>query len=211
MSVESTLPGDSSQMNSKFVPADQDLLYDKSNPEPDDYLHDPEIKKNGGSGFNLFSRRGCANFLVLIILFLGILMLFAGYPILSYFLKKSESDKMGFNIGGTNGTGQVPVFTSLFSLVDSDTPSAAQTWTNPVDNSKYHIVFSDEFETEGRTFWPGDDPFWEAVDIWYGVTGDLEWYSPEAVNTTNGYLQITMEQKITRECRGLAYLYCDSR
>lgn len=34
--------------------------------------------------------------------------------------------------------------------------------------------FSDEFQTDGRTFYPGDDPYWTAVDLWYGVTQDLE-------------------------------------
>lgn len=38
------------------------------------------------------------------------------------------------------------------------------------------LVFSDEFNVEGRTFYPGDDPYWEASDLWYGVTADLEWY-----------------------------------
>lgn len=32
----------------------------------------------------------------------------------------------------------------------------------------------------------------EAVDIWYGATFDLEWYSPENINTTDGALVITM-------------------
>ena len=36
------------------------------------------------------------------------------------------------------------------------------------------LVFSDEFNVEGRTFYPGDDPYWEAVDLWYGSTHDLE-------------------------------------
>lgn len=36
------------------------------------------------------------------------------------------------------------------------------------------VQFSDEFEANGRTFNDGDDPFWQAVDIWYGVTMDLE-------------------------------------
>ncbi|PWN49945.1 beta-glucan synthesis-associated, partial [Violaceomyces palustris] len=53
------------------------------------------------------------------------------------------------------------------------------------------------FETPGRTFWPGDDPYWEAVDIYYAATFDYEWYSPEAVNTSNGALVITMEEKET--------------
>ena len=35
-------------------------------------------------------------------------------------------------------------------------------------------MFSDEFNTDGRTFYEGDDPFFQAVDLWYGVTRDLE-------------------------------------
>ena len=31
-------------------------------------------------------------------------------------------------------------------------------------------MFSDEFETDGRTFYPGDDPYWEAVDLNYWQT-----------------------------------------
>ena len=29
------------------------------------------------------------------------------------------------------------------------------------------LVFSDEFNVDGRTFYPGDDPYWEAVDLHY--------------------------------------------
>lgn len=36
------------------------------------------------------------------------------------------------------------------------------------------LQFSDEFNTDGRTFYDGDDPYFQAVDIWYGVTQDLE-------------------------------------
>jgi len=32
------------------------------------------------------------------------------------------------------------------------------------------LVFSDEFNKEGRSFYPGDDPFWEAVDLHYWGT-----------------------------------------
>jgi hypothetical protein len=31
----------------------------------------------------------------------------------------------------------------------------------------WDLVFSDEFNTDGRTFYPGDDPYWEAVDLHY--------------------------------------------
>lgn len=36
------------------------------------------------------------------------------------------------------------------------------------------LQFSDEFNTPGRTFYPGDDPYWTAMDLWYGVTRDME-------------------------------------
>lgn len=55
------------------------------------------------------------------------------------------------------------------------------------------IQFSDEFNTEGRTFYEGDDPFYQAVDLWYGVTQDLEWYDPDAVTTRNGVLEIRFD------------------
>lgn len=54
-------------------------------------------------------------------------------------------------------------------------------------------MFSDEFNTPGRTFYPGDDPYWEAVDFWYGATADQEWYDPSQVITKDGYLSITMD------------------
>ncbi len=134
----------------------------------------------------------------LTILVLGIIMLFAGYPILRWFLKTHTGKLGGFNLGGTNGTGQVPLIPGLFSLIDPDTPASARRWNSHTITQAYDLVFSDEFNTPGRTFWPGDDPFWEAVDIWYGATGDYEWYSPDAVNTTHdGSLTLTMREKIT--------------
>lgn len=39
-----------------------------------------------------------------------------------------------------------------------------------------NLVFSDEFNNNNRTFYPGDDPFWTAPNIWYGATQDMEWY-----------------------------------
>jgi beta-glucanase (GH16 family) len=58
-------------------------------------------------------------------------------------------------------------------LIDPDTPDKYKTRTS-VDGSKQNLVFSDEFNTPGRTFYDGDDPFFQAVDIWYGATQDLE-------------------------------------
>jgi hypothetical protein len=40
------------------------------------------------------------------------------------------------------------------------------------DGEKLNLVFSDEFNKDGRTFYEGDDPYFQAMDIWYGVTQD---------------------------------------
>lgn len=142
-------------------------------------------------------------------------MLFAGYPILDYYTKETLSNFGAFNVGGVNSTGQVPDIPGLPTLIDKDTPAAALTRTG-FDGRKYVLMFSDEFETPGRTFWPGDDPwvlspfgatsesadekrnrFWEAVDLHYWATGDFEWYDPDAVTTRDGSLVITASEEPT--------------
>ena len=87
------------------------------------------------------------------------------------------------------------------SLIDPDTPANVQTKT-AADGTKLKLVFSDEFNTDGRTFYPGDDPFFTAVDLWYGVTRDLEWYDPDAVTTKDGVLELRFD---AFENHGLSY------
>jgi hypothetical protein len=58
-------------------------------------------------------------------------------------------------------------------LIDPDTPEEAKTRQSHSGKTQ-KLVFSDEFNTAGRTFYDGDDPFFQAVDIWYGATQDLE-------------------------------------
>jgi beta-glucanase (GH16 family) len=81
----------------------------------------------------------------------------------------------------------------MAQLIDPDTPSSAATRTG-FDGLPYELVFSDDSNTPNRTFWPGDDPFWEAVNIWYWSTGDQEWYDPAQTTTRDGYLSIVMDQ-----------------
>ena len=38
------------------------------------------------------------------------------------------------------------------------------------------LVFSDEFNVEGRTFYPGDDPYWEAVDLHYWAVSTFMYF-----------------------------------
>ena len=72
----------------------------------------------------------------------------------------------------------MPKLAGMTGLIDSDTPSSAYTRTG-TDGQTYNLVFSDEFENDGRTFWPGDDPYWEAAELNYWPTGDIEWYDPQ--------------------------------
>ena len=89
--------------------------------------------------------------------------------------------------------GKVPLLKNIrTSLIDPDTPKSAMTKT-AADGTKLDLVFSDEFTTPGRTFYAGDDPFFQAVDLWYGVTQDLEWYDPDAVTTKDGVLELKFD------------------
>ncbi|KAI0783603.1 beta-glucan synthesis-associated [Abortiporus biennis] len=171
--------------------------------DPDDDLHQPDpndkptvILRDG----NMISWRGVLNLGTLISLCGTLLALFTVYPIYNHFKSGQQSRLGGFNLGGINASGQVPVMPFSFSLIDPDTPQSAYTKPGWKDSSQsYELVFSDEFNTDGRTFYPGDDPYWEAVDLHYWETNNLEWYDPAAVTTTGGNLVITLEQKLTHD------------
>ncbi|KAG5654257.1 hypothetical protein H0H81_005500 [Sphagnurus paluster] len=175
--------------NTSTVPQ---FLWDKD-PDLDDALHNPDMRGRNDNSWTIFSGRGWVNAGALFVLVIGLIMLFAGYPVIWYFTRQASPIR-GYNLGGINGTGQVPDLPGLPTLIDSTTPQSAYTRTGS-DGKKYNLVFSDEFNTEGRTFYPGDDPFWEAVDLHYWPTGDLEWYDPSAITTEGGSLVITLSEE----------------
>lgn len=82
-------------------------------------------------------------------------------------------------------------------LIDPDTPRELWTKKDYKDGKDWQLVFSDEFNNDGRTFYPGDDPYWEAVDLHYWQTSNLEWYDPAAITTQGGYLEITLDKHDT--------------
>ena len=184
--------------NTSTVPA---YMWDTKDPDLDDALHnpDPRVDAAQDSSFTIFSARGWANVSVLVLLMAGLVTLFAGYPIISFY-NSTPIATLGNNFGGGNGTGQIPDLPNVPTLIDSDTDKQFYTKTAS-DGSTWNLVFSDEFNKDGRTFWAGDDPFWEAVDLHYWFvayqssvnfhltgqcenrpTGDLEWYSPQVRN-----------------------------
>ncbi|KAF7884110.1 uncharacterized protein EAF01_011533 [Botrytis porri] len=79
------------------------------------------------------------------------------------------------------------------TLIDPDTPQSSRTRQSTFNGETLNLVFSDEFNNNNRTFYPGDDPFWTAPNIWYGATQDMEWYDPVAVTTGGGTLQLRMD------------------
>lgn len=157
-----------------------------------DPLHDPDPLRDARDDHycDPLSGRGWLNVTAMVLLCFGLIVLFAGYPIINW-VGRYQGVSVGYNAGGINGTGQVPVLPGLPNLIDTDTPSSVYTRTG-YDGKKYNLVFSDEFNLDGRTFYPGDDAFWEAVDLHYWPTGDLEWYSPDRITTKDGALDITM-------------------
>jgi beta-glucan synthesis-associated protein KRE6 len=164
--------------------------------DEDDFLHAPDTKEQ--QGIDVWSSRGWLNVGALMLLTLALLALFICYPVLSYYNSNSYNRLISSNTH-INSTGQANSFQNpggafaLPSLIDPDTPSDVLGRTG-WDGQEYTLVFSDEFNKDGRTFYPGDDPYWEAVDLWYGVTADQEWYDPSQLTTKGGALQILLEQ-----------------
>ncbi|KAL2046801.1 hypothetical protein N7G274_000819 [Stereocaulon virgatum] len=169
------------------------LLLFPEDVEKDDWLHNPDPNEKESRECNVFTKRGFANVGGLTLVVIGLLVLFIGYPILTFVQRFTKSTQDCASDPNCLDVGKIPLFKNIrTSLIDPDTPKSAMTKKAP-DGSTLNLVFSDEFNTDGRTFYPGDDPFFTAVDLWYGVTQDLEWYDPDAVTTNGGVLELKFD------------------
>lgn len=139
-----------SRNEEKFMPAYATAY--QIGPEDDDVLHDPKIGRRLDDTGTIFTLRGCLNVGTLVLLASGLLMLFAGYPILTAFITRSEGLKGGFGLGGSNATGQIPMFAGMPTLIDKDTPVEAYERMSIDGTRKMKLVFSDEFNQDGRSF-----------------------------------------------------------
>jgi hypothetical protein len=168
------------------------LLLFPEDVEKDDWLHNPDPNEKNERDCDVFTKRGIVNVGALVILTLGLLVLFIGYPIL-YVLRKA-AQRTGLTCSRTfvhnitapektpcsnnplciAGKEHEPLLKNIRTgLIDPHTPDEAK--TRKSHNGKIQkLVFSDEFNEEGRTFYDGDDPYFQAADIWYGATQDLE-------------------------------------
>lgn len=193
---DSRYDGSTKSLVDKFSLSADPSNWSIDKPEPDDDLHRPDPRRDvlNDSG-SMFTLRGLANLGCLALLLLGIVTLFAGYPIIYHFITPKPSFNDGFNYGGSNASGVVPELPGRRGPIDPDTPDWALTRTSLHDGTQLQLIFSDEFNNDGRTFYPGDDPYWEATDLHYWQTGNLEWYDPAAITTQGGALKITLTKQ----------------
>ncbi|KAG7664099.1 KRE6 [[Candida] subhashii] len=166
--------------------------------EPDDYLHNPDPIEDAEYDKNRFmhdlknmDRRSFTGMLALIILFLAGLMVFILVPALTY--SGVTNHYHGVQVYEVLTRYEYPMLSAIRQeLVDPDTPQEAMTWKSQ-NGDEWPLVFSDEFNAVGRTFYEGDDQFFTAPDLHYDATKDLEWYDPDAVTTANGTLNLRMD------------------
>ncbi|KAF2724138.1 glycoside hydrolase family 16 protein [Polychaeton citri CBS 116435] len=171
------------------------LLLFPEDVEKDDYLHNPDPNDRDKMEWaDLFSSRGIANVGGLLLITLGLLVLFIGYPILTFaqqFLHPAGSNACELDPDCLDS--HTPLLKNLRTgLIDPDTPDSVKTMTGS-NGQTLTLAFSDEFNYEGRTFYDGDDPYFQGMDIWYGVTQDMEWYDPDAVTTKDGTLVLRFD------------------
>ncbi|ODQ78589.1 glycoside hydrolase family 16 protein [Babjeviella inositovora NRRL Y-12698] len=165
--------------------------------EDDDYLHNPDPIADAEYENNRFKydmkhldRRSGMGLAGIILLALGMLTVFVVYPILTYSGVTSPGHVTPYEVLTLY---EYPTLSAVrTSLVDPDTPAEYKTRTSR-EGEEWQLVFSDEFNAEGRTFYEGDDQFWYAPDFNYAATKDLEWYDPDAVTTANGTVQLRMD------------------
>lgn len=177
--------------------------------EDDDDMHmpkwDDDIKLKA-SWRDRFARENIVSTIGMLLMILGLIMIFIVLPVISYtgtslipYSYETPLDQMPGAFKPVdpdsweyvNGN-KYPLLTNLRTgLIDPDTPKSAMTRKDK-DGNEMKLVFSDEFNEQNRSFWPGDDPYWYAGNFWYGATQDMEWYDPDAVNTGKSMLNIVL-------------------
>lgn len=75
--------------------------------------------------------------------------------------------------------------------IDPDTSISEKFVTSFVDKRVYELVFSDEFEKEGRFFNDGYDPKWTAMNKDDYTNYALQYYKANLATTSNGFLNIS--------------------
>jgi beta-glucan synthesis-associated protein KRE6 len=191
-----------------YCGAEKGFILYEDEVEDDDDDHMP--KDDDDSAFkpkfrDYFHRRVIVSTIGAICLILGILSLFIVLPVI-FFTGIAQMQLPGVDYSywpdvrppktwATVNDRNYSLLSNVRSgLIDTDTPQSAKIRKSTFDGADLHLVFSDEFNQNNRTFYQGDDPYWTAPNIWYGATQDLDWYDPDAVTTYDGTLQLRLDQ-----------------
>lgn len=165
--------------------------------EPDDYLHNPDPVQDAYDhkhrfflDFKNMDKRSIGGLVGFFTLIIGLLLIFILLPALTYTGALDHARPTTYSILTDYVYPQLSAIRT--NLVDEDTPEEFHTHTSK-DGDEWQLVFSDEFNQVGRTFYEGDEQFWYAPDFHYAATQDLEWYDPDAVTTENGTLVLRMD------------------
>ncbi|KAF3402298.1 Beta-glucan synthesis-associated protein [Talaromyces pinophilus] len=171
------------------------LLLFPEDVEKDDDLHNPD-PADRERDCDICNTRGLVNVGGLALLVTGIVALFIIYPVTTFVDGVIQGARDPCTLDPMCISMTRPLLKNIRTgLIDPTTPKSAMTKT-AADGTEWQLVFSDEFNTPGRTFYEGDDPFFQGVDLWYGVTQDLEglqWYDPDAITTSDGVLEIQFD------------------
>ncbi|TVY32237.1 Beta-glucan synthesis-associated protein [Lachnellula occidentalis] len=187
-----------------YCGGDKGFILYNNEVEADDKFHMPADDDDityKAKWSDYFDKRSIVSTIGGITLVLGLLCVFILLPVLTYSTHLiipvgtgSSAEDTGPAWAHVNNNTYPLLQNVRTDLIDPDTPASAMTRGSTFDNSKLELVFSDEFNDDNRTFYPGDDPFWTGADLWYGATQDLEWYDPDAVTTSGGTLQMRLDQ-----------------
>ena len=167
--------------------------------EADDDMHMPSPDDDRTYKVTLrqcLHREGLVSMFGFIVMTAGLFVIFVLVPILLFTGVAHQSRKPPpLNLDFHVNDNVYPLLQNIRTgLIDPRTPSEAFTRPSVEGGSPLKLVFSDEFSTPGRTFYPGDDPYWTAPDFWYGATQDLDWYDPDAVTTASGTLNLRLDR-----------------
>lgn len=75
--------------------------------------------------------------------------------------------------------------------IDKDTQLSDFTVQSYISGHTSHLVFSDEFDVSGRTFYDSNDPRWTSIHKDDYTNDALQYYNDDLVTTNNGYLNIS--------------------
>ncbi|GEQ72260.1 hypothetical protein JCM33374_g5947 [Metschnikowia sp. JCM 33374] len=165
--------------------------------EDDDFLHNPDPVADAEYDKNRFyhdmkhmDSRSFWGMVGLFIFFVAASAVFIILPVLTYSGATNQVKPQTYEVLSHY---TYPLSAAIrTSLIDPDTDESEYTKKSRAGED-WVLTFSDEFNAEGRTFYDGDDQFFQGADLHYDATKDLEWYDPDAATTANGTLILTMD------------------